>query len=101
MAKIKVDSAETSSSKDLLQEAESSPTKKTDKKPKKSDNPPKKKTNPVPVVEQKLGSELESQGFDDSKHLRTRTALLLLLSIFAVSLVALLFVYYSFPQLEQ
>lgn len=36
----------------------------------------------------------------EDKHLRTRTALLLLFLIFAVSFAALGFVYYSFPHLE-
>lgn len=61
----------------------------------------KSKKKVVPVVEQKQVSDndvaLESEG----KHLRTRTALLLLLVIFISSLGALLFVYYSFPNLEK
>jgi hypothetical protein len=42
---------------------------------------------------------LSSEDGDESP-LRTRTALLLLLLIFASSLSALAFVYYSFPQME-
>ena len=99
MAKSEAESVATSSSKDLAQGAGDVSNGKSEKKSKKSGNGAKKRS--IPVVEQKVGTELESQGFDDSKHLRTRTALLLLLTIFTVSLGALLFVYYSFPQLEE
>ena len=101
MAKSEAESVATSSSssKDLVQGTGDVSNGKSEKKSKKSGNGAKKRS--IPVVEQKVGTELESQGFDDSKHLRTRTALLLLLTIYTVSLGALLFVYYSFPQLEE
>ena len=97
MAKNEVEKSEASSSAssdDLIKDAEN-----RDKKLKKSEAAARNKT--VPVVEQKLSNGVESQESDESKHLKTRTALLLLLTIFAVSLGALLFVYYSFPHLEK
>ena len=89
-----------SSTDDLIKDKD---TKNVDKKQKKADiSLNKKKSNKkIPVVEQKIGNGLESQDLDESRHLRTRTAILLLLSIFALSLGALLFVYYSFPNLEK
>jgi hypothetical protein len=90
-----------SSTDDLIKDTDN---KNVDKKQKKADiSLNKKKSNKkIPVVEQKIGNNgLESQDLDESRHLRTRTAILLLLSIFALSLGALLFVYYSFPHLEK
>ena len=43
----------------------------------------------------------ETSTTENEKHLKTRTALLLLFAIFACSATALAFVYYSFPQLEK
>jgi len=42
----------------------------------------------------------ETSTTENEKHLKTRTAILLLFAIFACSATALAFVYYSFPQLE-
>jgi hypothetical protein len=89
-----------SSTDDLIKDCNN---KNVDKKQKKTDTSlNKKKSNKkIPVVEQKIGKGLEFQDLDESRHLRTRTAILLLLSIFTLSLGALLFVYYSFPNLEK
>ena len=43
----------------------------------------------------------ETSTTENEKHLKTRTAILLLFAIFACSATALAFVYYSFPQLEK
>ena len=89
-----------SSTDDLLKSKTANSVK--NKKQKKIEISSKKKSNkPIPVIEQKVGNGVESQDSGESRHLRTRTAILLLLSIFALSLGALLFVYYSFPHLEQ
>ena len=45
-------------------------------------------------------SKLLKDGVELDSHLRTRTALMLLILIFSTSLVALGFVYLSFPHLE-
>ena len=50
------------------------------------------------VVAEETASDLES---GSGSELRVRTAILLLLLIFVSSLSALLFVYYSFPKLDQ
>merc|ERR1719510_642097 len=43
----------------------------------------------------------ETSTVENEKHLKTRTAILLLFAIFACSATALAFVYYSFPHLEK
>ena len=65
----------------------------------------------VPVIRQKSTLLLDDsnadaaakqpQGLQGKEPLRTRTALFLLLLIFGASLASLLFVYYSFPHLDE
>ena len=49
----------------------------------------------------KTVDEVKELHTEEENHLKTKTALLLLFTIFACSVSALAFVYYSFPHLEK